>query len=169
MDQYFKLTESLNIQNSSLDSPRNQVIRPDAGLPKINPVVLDTTSWNDAIETQLPDLLSSWKAESPNRPPVVSARFKGRRIKTSSYYFSETGPAKRGKQSSIAADLFDPYAPEVSQDSVSEESKSGVKRKEKKAATRTRMKAPADVIKLEDRLFYLLHLYFLYTQNPLHI
>ncbi|MCP4099757.1 MAG: DEAD/DEAH box helicase [Planctomycetaceae bacterium] len=156
MDQYFKLTESLNHPSPSSEDPRDHVMRSDTGPPKIKPVVLDTTSWNQAIESQLPELLSSWRAESPDKPPVVSARFKGRRIKTSSYYFSETGPAKRGNRSSIAADLFDPYAPERVADPVNEECKSGAKSKEKKVATRTRMKAPADVIKLEDRLFYLL-------------
>jgi SNF2 family DNA or RNA helicase len=154
MDQYFKLTESLNHRGSSTDKPPNQLIRQDAGVPKIEPVVLDTNSWNRAIEAQLPDLLSSWEAESPAKPPVVSARFKGRRIKTTSYYFSETGPAKRGNRSAIAANLFDPYAPEPSAEPVGEKSKADSKAK--RVTTRTRMKAPADVIKLEDRLFYLL-------------
>jgi hypothetical protein len=107
MDQYFKLPKSLEVQRS-LPSVSDKV----AGLPRIQPVVLDTASWNQAMVTQWPDLLTSWNAESPERPPVVSARFKGRRIKTSSYFFSETGPAKSGKRSSLGADLFDPYAPD---------------------------------------------------------
>ena len=155
MDQYFKLTELLDVQRS-LPSVSDKVGGSGAELPRIQPVILDTSSWNQAMVTQWPDLLTSWTAKSPERPPVVSARFKGRRIKTSSYFFSETGPAKSGNRSSLGADLFDPYAPDRAAGSSAEEKEPATLSKEKKLKTRTRMKAPADVIKLEDRLFYLL-------------
>ena len=155
MDQYFKLTELLDVQRS-LPSVSDKVGGSGAELPRIQPVILDTSSWNHAMVTQWPDLLTSWTAKSPERPPVVSARFKGRKIKTSSYFFLETGPAKSGKRSSLGADLFDPYAPDRAAGPLAEEKESATISKEKKLKTRTRMKAPADVIKMEDRLFYLL-------------
>ena len=116
---------------------------------------LNQIDWNRAIASGTNvEFEDSWFCDLVDLPPVVSAKIGTRRIKTSSFFFSSdsaTGDKAAGQVSS----LFDPYAAaDPSSPSSSEEDSQQVGPDPK--AQRTRIAPPQDVIKLEDRLFYLL-------------
>jgi len=110
--------------------------------------------WNQAIaHAANVDFEDSWRCDLVDLPPVVSAKIGSRRIKTSSFFFGSDA-ADRGESGapSLASPLFDPFAV-ADQSSTVENLQSGDSRKPRR---RTRIAPPQDVIKLEDRLFYLL-------------
>lgn len=118
--------------------------------------------WQSAIMGSVPDVLNSWVHQSPDRPPVVSARFKKRKIKTCSFFFSPDGQkAKDDSSGSKKANLFDPYAETESESDTDAEQKAQSDSDQANSDVsqpkqRTRLQPPSDVIRLEDRLFYLL-------------
>ncbi len=118
--------------------------------------------WQSAIMGSVPDVLNSWVHQSPDRPPVVSARFKKRKIKTCSFFFSPDGQkAKDDSNGSKKANLFDPYAETESESDTDAEQKAQSDSDQANSDVsqpkqRTRLQPPSDVIRLEDRLFYLL-------------
>ena len=114
--------------------------------------------WNQAMIPCQPDFLDSWKYQRPSSPPVVSAKFRPKRIKSTSYFFSEDGASKGASPAAgqgKSQRLFDPFSSASPVDEIQDEVASQ-ESKPKKPASRTRIEPPSDVIKLEDRLFYML-------------
>lgn len=107
-----------------------------------------TTDWQGALETHAMPTVDSWETDTQPKPNVVSAHFRKRHPRVKSYFFAEDDlgdqPDKsahvRGKQESKNADRKNV----------------GPKEKRSENESRTRLKPPGDVIKLSDRLFYLL-------------
>ena len=115
--------------------------------------------WSDAIDRFQPvELLPAWQPNKTERPQVVSARFRLRRPRVKSYWFAPTETGKPADSSSKKTKkLFDPYADLIAPaDNVSDVTDEPTQSDSNKPRTRTRLKPPSDVIKLEDRLFYLL-------------
>ena len=121
--------------------------------------------WSDAIDCFQPvDLLPTWQPSKTVCPQVVSARFRPRAPRVKSVWFSPTETGKPADSStSNSNNLFDPYADQaVPANDVNASAEAGdvsdqtADAGDKKKRSRTRLKAPSDVIKLEDRLFYLL-------------
>ena len=112
-----------------------------------------TIAWNQAMLPTQPEYIDFWQNRRLEKAPVVSAKFKNRRVKTSSYFFTENGAGEQ-PTTKKSGGLFDPYAAQDESaappvDDVSKEKSAGKKK-------RTRINPPSDVIKLEDRLFYML-------------
>ena len=116
-----------------------------------------STDWEQAIAGVTPSCADSWIRQKVEHPSVVSARFKNRKIKTCSFFFTPDGQQAKNELSKRKSGLFDPYADEFVEDdtvdSAEEDPQDAGKQKTKQ---RTRLQPPSDVIKLEDRLFYLL-------------
>ena len=115
--------------------------------------------WRNAIDRFQPvELLPTWQPSKTEPPQVVSARFRPRKPRVKSVWFAPTETGKPADSSSKrASKLFDPYADLVAPaDTISEATDESTQADPKKPRTRTRLKPPSDVIKLEDRLFYLL-------------
>jgi SNF2 family DNA or RNA helicase len=116
------------------------------------------TQWNQSIDCFRPVQLSqSWRNQKDDLPSVVSARFRARKPKVQSIWFS---PTETGKPDALGSSkgnrLFDPYASESTKDISEEIGSEPDKTNKPQKKSRTRLKPPTDVIKLEDRLFYLL-------------
>jgi SNF2 family DNA or RNA helicase len=88
-------------------------------------------------------------------PAIVSATFRKRRQKVSSYFFSATGVAESESKndSPSPTHFFQPSADSVVDVIPAEFSKQNQVTKDDK---RTHLRAPKDVIKMGDRLFYML-------------
>ena len=115
--------------------------------------------WSDAIDRFQPvELLQPWQPVKADRPQVVSARFRPRKPRVKSVWFAPTETGKPADDSSKKANkLFDPYADLLAPaDDISDTIDKADEATVPKKRTRTRLKPPSDVIKLEDRLFYLL-------------
>ena len=121
--------------------------------------------WSDAIDCFQPvELLPTWQPTETDRPQVVSARFRPRAPRVKSVWFAPTETGKPEDPSTKDSnDLFDPYADQIlpanevrEPDETADVSNQAADAPDKKTRSRTRIKAPSDVIKLEDRLFYLL-------------
>jgi SNF2 family DNA or RNA helicase len=100
--------------------------------------------WNSFIPATHPPLLSSWSERDERTPehgpPVVSVAFKKpSRVKTTSLFFGDTDESVVVQPRSVTSDS----APTKE---ASRDQRNG----------RTRIRPPSDVIKLQDRLFYLL-------------
>ena len=100
--------------------------------------------WNSFIPATHPPLLSSWSERDERMPehgpPVVSVAFKKpSRVKTTSLFFGDTDESVVVQPRSVTSDS----APTKE---ASRDQRNG----------RTRIRPPSDVIKLQDRLFYLL-------------
>lgn len=93
-------------------------------------------------------------------PAVLSATFRKRRQKVNSYFFSDTGVQENGSatasadsSAATAAAFFQPVGdPSVEVSGDETESLKTIRKSDK----RTHLKAPKDVIKMGDRLFYML-------------
>lgn len=93
-------------------------------------------------------------------PAVLSATFRKRRQKVNSYFFSDTGvqenesaTASTDSSAATAAAFFQPVGdPSVEVTGDETESLKTIRKSDK----RTHLKAPKDVIKMGDRLFYML-------------
>ena len=142
------------LENHPLLSAHDQT----SSLPNHLPVSIDSIDWNQALLARQPEFWDSWLPVEPAKPPVVSARFRGRRVNVNRYFFTEEGAAGKGKsQSPAAIGIFDPFntvQPDRGRSPASDLSNSQANKTQQ--TTRTRIKPPSDVIKLEDRLFYLL-------------
>ena len=121
--------------------------------------------WSDAIDCFQPvELLPTWQPTERDRPQVVSARFRPRAPRVKSVWFAPTETGKPEDPSTKDSNnLFDPYADQIlpanevrEPDETADVSNQAADAPDKKTRSRTRIKAPSDVIKLEDRLFYLL-------------
>jgi SNF2 family DNA or RNA helicase len=87
-------------------------------------------------------------------PAIVSATFRKRRQKVSSYFFSETGVLENQPGSpSLPGPFFQPVSDHAD---PSEAESLDQKKRVGKSDKRTHLKAPKDVIKMGDRLFYML-------------
>ncbi len=109
----------------------------------------DAVNWTQAISREAVDLsiASTWKPAPLEQPRVVSAAFRSRRIKVSSYWFHGDAADSGHRQTAVKPNsLLDPMA------TGQQEAGSAAPARRSK----TRIKPPGDVIKLEDRLFYLL-------------
>ena len=114
----------------------------------------EITSWNHLNSDSPVGMESSWRADFVELPPVVSAKFGNRRIKTQSFFFNEDGATSgTGDRAKFSGGLFDPYS--ESHSAVATTSSSN-NQSPTGSNERTRIKPPGDVIRLEDRLFYLL-------------
>jgi len=114
---------------------------------------LNEIDWNRAIAYAEVGMETSWQAELVDLPQVVSARIGSRRIKTSSFFFQNGDSADSASSQSTRCTVFDPYA---ASESPSSDADPQGKAETKNNGERTRIAPPQDVIKLEDRLFYLL-------------
>lgn len=155
MDQDFNHSDADFLDGRS--KPSNG--EPESGSRMNSPFSQKSIDWNQAMLARQPEFMEPWRPDLPSKPPVVSAKFRRRCIKTRSYFFTDAGIAGQEKRgSSASAGFFDPYAtidPETAASNREGESSDtlGDKNQQK---SRTRIKPPSDVIKLEDRLFYLL-------------
>lgn len=114
----------------------------------------EITSWNHLNSDSPVEMESSWRADFVELPPVVSAKFGNRRIKTQSFFFNEDcATSGAGDPAKFSGGLFDPYS--ESHSAVAKTSSSN-NQSPIGSDERTRIKPPGDVIRLEDRLFYLL-------------
>ena len=100
--------------------------------------------WNSLIPATHPPLLSSWSERDElmpeQAPPVVSVAFKKpSRVKTTSLFFGDTEESVAVKPSRATTDTGTTKAGSRNQ-----------------RTSHTRIRPPSDVIKLQDRLFYLL-------------
>ena len=114
--------------------------------------------WNRAIGATEVEMEASWQAELVDLPHVVSARIGSRRIKTSSFFFQTAASDGEAESRSRCGSLFDPYGALKTASTETNDSGDDQRQKEESASAqrRTRIAPPQDVIKLEDRLFYLL-------------
>ena len=112
--------------------------------------------WNRAIGDTEVELETSWQAELVDLPHVVSAKIGSRRIKTSSFFFQPATGAEQTESRSRGDSLFDPYAASNTASTEDDTDSKQPQKKEFSDAKRTRILPPQDIIKLEDRLFYLL-------------
>ena len=113
--------------------------------------------WNQAIAGPKVEMETSWQAELVNLPHVVSAKIGSRRIKTSSFFFQSGASGDKAESRSSGGSIFDPYAASQPVSTEREtENQSDQNEEHANAQRRTRIAPPQDVIKLEDRLFYLL-------------
>ena len=115
--------------------------------------------WNQAIADAGVEMKTSWQAELVDLPQVVSAKIGSRRIKASSVFFQSASGGEADGQS--GSSLFDPYAnssPELTDTDSGSDTDNHASPQEQPTSSkrRTRIAPPQDVIKLEDRLFYLL-------------
>ena len=114
---------------------------------------LNEIDWNRAITDAYVELEQSWQADLVDLPPVVSAKIGSRRIKTSSFFFRDGSSDKAADSQSQPSSLFDPYA---ASETGSADKNTHQHNEAANSDKRTRIAPPQDVIKLEDRLFYLL-------------
>ena len=147
-------------QDFNQHTPRRPLNRSAAGEPmSTGPQAIGPLrDWKWSASPMQPEFVEFWQSGSEVTPPVVSAKFGNRRLTTSSYFFTDTGSENTGTKISQTIPLFDPYA---SLPVANDESDPGTEAESKCAQTdsertRTRIKPPGDVIKLQDRLFYLL-------------
>ncbi len=118
--------------------------------------------WTSVIDGMSPEVhfADSWEADSVELPPVVSAKISNRKLKTSSYFFSDVGASSgKGASSKKSGGLFDPFSKgeaEANQSPTHQEKGAKKSGQASAASQRTRIQPPSDVIRLEDRLFYLL-------------
>lgn len=120
-------------------------------------------NWQNSIGRPLEFPIASVEVNSAIVPPaIVSATFRKRRQKVNSYFFSETG-VKENQSSTIngaPAEFFQPAGPDAIQIEADEKQLSPVTCARQHQVTkddkRTHLKAPKDVIKMGDRLFYML-------------
>lgn len=119
---------------------------------KFHPTVYsweETLAYRDEIATH------SWESSTSLEPQVFSASFRPRSIKVSSYLFagpaSESASAQRQEQTR-AGNLFAHPGSAEGQPVATGETASTLA----KERSKTRIKPPADMIKLQDRLFYTL-------------
>ncbi len=139
--------------------------RDDAGLPALPASAApcnesgsrQSVDWNRLIQPSTRVEIESWNDGPPTLPHVVSAKFGNRRAKVSSYFFTDAGSDGGAGSESKAVGFFDPYASSADSEGKIETVSSQSKDAQPSPETeRTRIKPPSDVIRLEDRLFYLL-------------
>ncbi|MEM7457532.1 MAG: DEAD/DEAH box helicase [Planctomycetota bacterium] len=100
------------------------------------------TPGDGSISTWIPD-------QNPTSVPVVSAGFKNRRVKIKSFFFEPAFEDATKRESKTAGN--DRKEKSQSRPVASTESPD-----EKPSSSRTRIRPPRDIIKLDDRLFYML-------------
>ncbi len=114
--------------------------------------------WNQAIADaqSTVELEQSWRSELVELPPVVSAKLGSRRIKTTSFFFSGDTDGSDGGQFQTGS-VFEPYTNSTDDSGgAASPNQQLAKQNQQASQQRTRIAPPQDVIKLEDRLFYLL-------------
>ncbi len=100
--------------------------------------------WQSEIGRDSVSEIETWIARNDSVTPVVSASFRKRPVKTNSYFFLEEEPVEK-------------IAPKPSgQGAATVKSEIDERGKPDKKQGRTRIQPPNDVIKLSERLFYLL-------------
>ncbi len=114
-------------------------------------VGLSGSDWQSALAPPRAVQLSSWQPELLSETPIISAAFRSRAIKTNSYFFSDFGLDTAAKQS--AADDF--RAATITRSDANSAAPSGTDHA-RDLSRRTRILPPADMIKLQDRLFLML-------------
>lgn len=103
--------------------------------------------WQSHLVAGFDQRIDSWsQPETMNPTPVVSAHFRKRSVKTRSYFFEENEFEKNGSPQNPSAQT------PVRDRHASENAESNADGK----PNRTRLRPPGDVIKMSDRLFYLL-------------
>lgn len=118
---------------------------------------LTEIDWNQAIAGAEVEMGTSWQAKLVDLPHVVSAKIGSRRIKTSSFFFQPSTSGGKAESQSSGNSIFDPYAAsEPASTDRETDNQPEPKQESANAQRRTRIAPPQDVIKLEDRLFYLL-------------
>ena len=131
--------------------------------------IIETIDWSLAFQTSPPKIANQWQCTQTELPKVVSANFSNKnrqasgnsprvcrqnrgpsRVKIQSYFFQPDSDSPGNRKST--APLFDPFSCNADRSSKKASNfKNSLKRK-----SRTRLRPSQDVIKLEDRLFYLL-------------
>jgi SNF2 family DNA or RNA helicase len=117
--------------------------------------VTDSIDWQNSIGQPLVAPVQSTVIDlAAATPAIVSATFRKRRQKVSSYFFSETGVLENQPGSpSLPGPFFQPVSDHAD---PSEAESLDQKKRVGKSDKRTHLKAPKDVIKMGDRLFYML-------------
>jgi SNF2 family DNA or RNA helicase len=116
-----------------------------------------TIDWQTAI-TSVPSIeIISPEITVDGETPIVSASFRLRRAKVASYFFQDLGLDTKSRNSSQSTDHSNELSLEtVDRQPVGGENDGALAQIEKARASRTRIAPPSDIIKLQDRLFYLL-------------
>ena len=102
--------------------------------------------WQQALLGDAPEIASSWQFDAPEATPVVSLKFPRRRLKVSSFHFSDLGTTPAPVD---AVDKPSIDAPRISRPSAPLQQPVEMER-------RTRLAPPKDVIRIGERLFYTL-------------
>jgi SNF2 family DNA or RNA helicase len=101
--------------------------------------------WNVHLASSSAMQFSTWELHPSETPQVVSASFRNRRPKTKSYFFGDIGIS----QQTDRAETREANAPSLNLAAAKANAP-------KKKQAKTRLEPPSDVIKLEDRLFFML-------------
>ena len=159
MDQNFHRSQQRDPAGLLNNQPLHSTGTPESGLPGRSAEFGQLIDWNRAMMIQQPEFLNPWFPGLLSKPPVVSAKFRGRRIKTRSFFFADGGNSKTDDNESKSPNsFFDPYAHGESSATAKETiaQSTGNRYVPSQRESRTRIKPPSDVIRLEDRLFYML-------------
>jgi SNF2 family DNA or RNA helicase len=105
--------------------------------------------WHAHLFSGFVSQIDSWTVPAANETPVVSARFRKRPVKVQSYFFVENEFEKNAPQTPVGGQRA---ATPAADGSTTAENPTPAS----KMPTRTRLQPPGDVIKLSDRLFYVL-------------
>ncbi len=122
--------------------------------------------WQSALVESAAPELTSWLPELPEVTPVISAAFRKRSLKTTSFYFSdlgldqETSASQSDSPPSTTDTVVQTDQQQNGQSLQSSSSLAGKKSHSDAAANKTksvtRIVPPQDMIKLSDRLFFML-------------
>ena len=120
----------------------------------------ESIDWNASISVTSPVEVTTQLPDVETQIAIVSASFRKRAPKVASYFFTDTGVEKNARGSDEAApapaNFFPKPSASASPNVDPNEPSSPPKQALKKSDHRTHLKPPKEVIKIGDRLFYML-------------
>ena len=120
----------------------------------------ESIDWNASISVASPVEVTTQLPDVETQIAIVSASFRKRAPKVASYFFTDTGVEKNAQGSDEAApapaNFFPKPSASASPNVDPNEPSSPPKQALKKSDHRTHLKPPKEVIKIGDRLFYML-------------
>ncbi|MDG2385014.1 MAG: DEAD/DEAH box helicase [Pirellulaceae bacterium] len=108
---------------------------PDGQKPNRS-ISIARTGWNTALQRR-PKIAVQAEVIRDSPPQTLALKFESLQIKTRGFCFSPKTPALMDRSANTSSDLARPFG-------------------RKNGSARTRIKPPTDIVKLDDRLFYLL-------------
>ena len=120
----------------------------------------ESIAWNASIGVASPVEVTTQLPDVATQVAIVSASFRKRAPKVASYFFTDTGVEKNARSSDetapAPAKFFPKSSASASPNVDPKEPSSPPKQALKKSDHRTHLKPPKEVIKIGDRLFYML-------------